>query len=286
VAVAAALQRLTTGRVAKGAFEGLIVVATNPRLDRSLRQTARRLLVRDAPADLVDAAEDVAEIVRALDRTGALSTWDLQETGIETDGLVDVVELGVLLLRVRRARRLDVVGARLTRLPPAVLELTGLAELSLAGNRLTDLPPELTGMTALTALDVRHNAFADLPAVISRMPWLRRLDLSADADPTGDHASWPGLATGLTALHRLRQLTLDGHRLDRLPDAVRGMASLERLSLCRGRLDELPQWLVELPQLGWLALDGTAVGDAEAARAVLARLRARGVVASAWPTEA
>jgi len=63
------------------------------------------------------------------------------------------------------------------------------------------------------------------------------------------------------------------------------MAALERLSLRRGRLDELPAWLTELPRLGWLALDGTPVADPAAARRVIAGLRDRGVVVSAWPTE-
>ena len=285
VTVGAALERLAGGRAARGAFEGLIVVATNPRLDRTLRQTARRLLLRDAPADLVDAASDVAEIVRALDRTGSLSTWDLQETGIETDGLVDVVELAVLLLRVRQARRLDVVNAGLVAMPPAVLELTGLNDLSLAGNRLTRLPAELAGLTALDGLDLGHNLFPDLPPVLAALGRLRRLNLAADGDPTGEHAAWPGLAVGLGALSQLRELVLDGHRLARLPDAVRRMGALERLSLRRGRLDELPGWLAELPRLGWLALDGTPIADPAAARQVITALRARGVVVSAWPTE-
>ena len=283
--VAAALDRLSAGRASGGAFEGLLVAATNPRLDRALRQTARRLLVRDAPADLVEAAEDVAEIVRALDRTGGLSTWDLQETGIETDGLVDVVTLAVLLLRVRPARRLDLVHAGITQVPPAVLDLTGLAELSLAGNRLTRLPGRLADLTALAALDVGHNAFDDLPPVVAGLTRLRRLDVSADAGPAHEHAAWPGLADGLAALADLRELVLDGHGLGSLPDAVRSMAALERLSLRRGRLDELPGWLAELPHLGWLVLDGTAVAAADDAREVIARLRDRGVAVSAWPTE-
>lgn len=283
--VGAALERLGAGRAARGAFEGLIAVATNPRLDRALRQTARRLLLRDAPADLVDAAEDVAEIVRAVERTGSLSTWDLQETGIETDGLVDVVELAALLLRVRPARRLDVVNAGLTQVPAAVLGLTGLAELSLAGNRLVTLPDGLAGLTTLASLDLGHNRFVDLPPVLARMPWLNRLDVAADADPTGDRAAWPYLPEGLTRLGRLRELILDGHALDGLPGAVRGMDALERLSLRRGLLGELPDWLADLPRLGWLALDGTPIGRSDHAREVIARLRERGVAVSAWPTE-
>ncbi|HEY6794612.1 MAG TPA: hypothetical protein VI248_08010 [Kineosporiaceae bacterium] len=284
-AVARVLQQLESSRVTRGVFEGLIVVATNPRLDRSLRQAARRLLLRDAPGDLVDAAADVAEIVRGLDRNGSLSTWDLQETGIETDGLVDVVELAVLLLRVRSARRLHVVHAGLVEVPRAVLELTGLHHLSLAGNRLTGLPAGLAGLAGLTGLDIGHNAFTDLPPVVGRMRRLHRLDVAADAGPTGDRAEWPGLAPALAGLPLLRELTLDGHRLPTLPAAVRGMASLERLSLCRGSLGELPDWLPDLPRLGWLSLDGTAVDRPEAARAVLAGLRTRGVAVSAWPTE-
>jgi hypothetical protein len=306
-----ALDQLTASRVHRGAFEGLLVVATNPRLDRPLRQAARRLLTRDAPADLFDAAEDVAEIVRALDRTGYLSTWDLQETGIETDGLVDVVELAVLLMAVRqqaRAGRLAVVRAGITtltpaigtlqalrelslddnhlvELPPAVLELRGLTDLSLAGNRLRSLPIALAGLTNLTSLSVGHNALTEFPAVLAWMPWLRRLDLAADIETADRFTAWPGLAAGLAGLTELRGLTLDGHELEHLPDGVRRMAALERLSLRRGRLGRLPDWLPELSHLRWLALDGTMIGRPEAARAVIARLRDQGATVQAWPTE-
>lgn len=307
--VGAELARLTSARARSGAFEGLIVVVTNPGLDRSLRQAARRLLLRDAPTDLVDAVEDVAEVVRGLDRSGVLSTWDLQETGVETDGLVNVVELAVLLMSVRRnarAHRLDVVRAGLTRLPDgvgelahlrrlrlddnrladlpaAVLALRGLRDLSLAGNRLAALPDGLAALGALTSLDLGHNRFVDLPAVVGRLHALRRLDVTVDV--RAGRARWPGLADGLASLPDLRELVLDGHELAELPAGVRAMAGLERLSLRHGRLGTLPQWLAYLPRLGTLTLDGTVIDAAEAARDVLAVLRTQGVAVSAWPTE-
>jgi hypothetical protein len=307
--VGAELARLTSARTHSGAFEGLIVVATNPRLDRSLRQAARRLLLRDAPADLVDAVEDVADVVRVLDRSGVLSTWDLQETGVETDGLVDVVELAVLLMSVRRnarAHRLDVVRAGLTRLPDgvgelqhlrrlrlddnrladlpaAVLALRGLRDLSLAGNRLAALPDGLAALGALASLDLGHNRFADLPAVVGRLYTLRRLDVTVDV--RAGPARWPGLVDGLAGLPDLRELVLDGHELAELPPGVLAMAGLERLSLRHGRLGTLPQWLTDLPRLGMLTLDGTAIDTADAALDVLAALRKQGTAVSAWPTE-
>jgi hypothetical protein len=311
VAVRQALEQLTASRVHRGAFEGLLVVATDPRLDRSLRQAARRLLTRDAPADLFDAAEDVAELVRTLDRTGYLSTWDLQETGIETDGLVDVVELAVLLMAARqhsRGSRLAVVRAGITtlttaigdltrlrelrlddnhlvELPPPVLRLRELTELSLAGNRLRSLPIALAGLTSLTSLRVGHNALTDFPVVLAWMPWLRRLDLAVDAEPGDRGAVWPGLAAGLSGLVGLTELTLDGHRLEELPAGIARMAGLERLSLRRGELGRLPDWLAQLPQLRWLILDGTVIGRPAAAREQIAQLRSRGATVQAWPTE-
>ena len=66
---------------------------------------------------------------------------------------------------------------QLTRLPPAIGNLTGLKELLLGGNRLTWLPAELGNLDDLTELFLEDNRLKELPSELERLTGLSILYL-------------------------------------------------------------------------------------------------------------
>ncbi len=171
--------------------------------------------------------------------------------------------------------QLDLRGCGLSELPAEVLQLADtLQVLDMSGNALTTLPDGLARLTRLHTLFASNNRYTVLPAVLGRLPLLDTLGFKANqiaevpAAALAPTLRWLILTDNrigelpptLTACTRLQKLMLTGNRLRRLPA---GMGRLQRLELLRlsanafeQAADALPDDLLALPQLAWLAHAG------------------------------
>lgn len=150
---------------------------------------------------------------------------------------------------------LDVSGNALSTLPHDLSRLTKLHTLFVSGNRLTVLPAVLGQLPRLDTLGLKANQITDVPAS-SLAPTLRWLILTDNRINS--------LPPTLTDCSQLQKLMLAGNRLCQLP---RGMGRLQRLELLRlsaNRFeqaeDALPEELIAMPQLAWLAYAGNPFG--------------------------
>ncbi|HEX3142136.1 MAG TPA: protein kinase, partial [Rhizobacter sp.] len=195
------------------------------------------------PHALTPTAASTLARLRAGELQGS-TRLDLRHCGLtelptEVLGLADTLEV------------LDVSGNALAALPDSMACLSRLHTLFASNNRFTSLPPVLGRLPALDTLGFKANQIAEVPAQ-ALAPTLRWLIL------TDNHIT--NLPSTLTACPRMQKLMLAGNHLGQLP---RGMGRLQRLELLRlsaNRFerveDALPDELLALPRLAWLAHAG------------------------------
>jgi hypothetical protein len=196
--------------------------------------------------------------------------------------------------RLAGATHLDLRHCDLDEFPRELFALADTLEmLDLSGNRLRALPDDLPRLHALRILFCSNNPFETLPAVLGRC---ERLDIAgfkanaiAHVPPEALHPNlrWlilsdnriASLPETLGDCHRLQKLALAGNRLAGLP---KGLARCERLELIRlsanrfeTLADALPEGLLALPRLAWLAYAGNPFNAAREARALQATPIAR-----------
>ncbi|MGN6526099.1 MAG: leucine-rich repeat-containing protein kinase family protein [Burkholderiaceae bacterium] len=188
--------------------------------------------------------------------------------------------------RLAGATRLDLRHAGLDRVPPEVLALGDTLEaLDLSGNRLEALPPDFERLHRLRVLFASNNRFAALPDVLGRCRELDICGFKANAIAHVPAAALPAslrwliltdnrvesLPDSLAACTRLRKLMLAGNRLARLPDPS-GWQRLELVRLAANRFerraDALPEALLALPRLAWIAFGGNPFNAGDEARAL------------------
>ena len=189
--------------------------------------------------------------------------------------------------RLAGATHLDLRHCALDEFPREILELADtLVTLDLSSNRLRALPDDLPRLRALRTLFCSANPFETLPAVLGRCENLDIVGFKANAIAHVPPESIPAnlrwlilsdnrieaMPETLGDCRRLMKLALAGNRLARLP---RGIARCERLELLRlsanrfERLeDALPEGLLALPRLTWLAYAGNPFNAAQEARAL------------------
>ena len=160
---------------------------------------------------------------------------------------------------------LDLSGNRLRTLPDDLPRLRALRTLFCSNNLFETLPPSLGACPELDLVGFKANAIAHVPAeaLSPQLRWLILSDNRVEAMP----------AT-LGDCRRLRKLALAGNRLTALPA---GIANCEALELARlsanhfARLeDALPEGLLALPRLTWLAYAGNPFNVVQEAKALAA----------------
>lgn len=176
------------------------------------------------------------------------------------------------------SRRLDLPatpGERLVRLPPEVFRLADTLEvLNLAGHALTSLPDDLPRLHRLKVIFGSGNPFTELPPVLGRCGRLEMVGFRGCglervvADALPPQLRWltltdnrlEELPPALGERPRLEKLMLSGNRLQALPASLAHSRRLALLRLAANpALAELPEGLLDLPELAWLALAGTAL---------------------------
>ena len=188
--------------------------------------------------------------------------------------------------RLAGATRLDLRHAGLTDFPREILGLADtLRVLDLSGNALVDLPPGFERLQALEVLFCSNNRFTGLPPVLGRCARLDIVGFKANAIEHVPAAAIPAslrwliltdnriaaLPETLAACTRLRKLMLAGNRLRALPAGVEAWQALELVRLAANRFerrrDALPDALLALPRLAWIAFAGNPFNADDEARA-------------------
>ena len=191
--------------------------------------------------------------------------------------------------RLAGATHLDLRHCALDEFPREIFALADtLASLDLSSNRLRALPDDLPRLRALRTLFCSANPFETLPAVLGQCTSLDIVGFKANAirhvPPESIPASlrWLILSDNrieampetLGDCRRLMKLALAGNRLVRLPAAIARCERLELLRVSANRFERLehalPDGLLALPRLTWLAFAGNPFNAAQEARALAA----------------
>ena len=171
-------------------------------------------------------------------------------------------------------RRLD-LSAGLTTFPREIFDLADTLEvLNLSGNALTSLPDDLPRLHRLRVVFCSGNPFTELPAVLGQCAQLEMVGFKscqirhvpAAALPprlrwlilTDNHITT--LPAEIGQCPQLQKLMLAGNQLQQLPPALAQCQQLELLRFSANPMADagsLPDWLLQLPRLAWLARAGT-----------------------------
>ena len=183
--------------------------------------------------------------------------------------------------RLTGATQLDLRGCGLHQLPPEVLTLADtLQVLDLSANALQALPDAFTRLQKLRVLFCSDNRFTELPAVLGRCAALNTIGFKANQIARVPAQALPPLLRWLILTDnritelpeslgdcgRLQKLMLAGNRLRRLPARIAHCQRLELLRLAANQFeraeDALPEGLLALPRLAWLAHAGNPFSQA------------------------
>ena len=165
---------------------------------------------------------------------------------------------------------LDLSSNRLRALPDDLPRLHALRTLFCSNNLFETLPASLGACPALDLVGFKANAIAHVPAsaLSPRLRWLILSDNRVDA--------MPGT---LGACRGLRKLALAGNRLSTLPQGIANCEALELIRLSANAFarieDALPDGLLALPRLSWLAYAGNPFNVDQETRALAATPIAR-----------
>ncbi len=185
-----------------------------------------------------------------------------------------------------RTGRLD-LSCGLSEFPREVFALADTLEvLNLSGNALSSLPDDLPRLHRLRVLFCSDNRFTELPPVLGRCPQLEMAGFKANRIEQVSAASlapslrWliltdnriAELPEAIGECTRMQKLMLAGNHLSQLPQTLAGCRQLELLRIAANRFesmaDALPECLLALPQLAWLATAGNPFGHEHESRAL------------------
>jgi hypothetical protein len=191
--------------------------------------------------------------------------------------------------RLAGATQLDLRHCGLDEFPREIFALAQtLTMLDLSGNRLRTLPEDLPRLRVLRTLFCSNNLFETLPPALGACPELDLVGFKANAiarvppEALSPRLRWLILSDNrveampgtLGDCRRLRKLALAGNRLSALPAGIARCEALELARLSANRFmrieDALPEGLLALPRLAWLAYAGNPFSAAQEASALAA----------------
>ena len=166
-------------------------------------------------------------------------------------------------------KKLDLRQSKITMLPPSIGTLRSLTDLDGSLSSLGSLPDEIGCLANLVRLDLTDaRKFESLPASIGRLQNLKELRLPTIMrlpSEIGNLVRLKFLSLGVTGikslpssfgrLQNLRELLIYSSRLNRLPDSIGNLTSLEKLKVDAG-IKSLPPSIGKLQNLRELILPG------------------------------
>ncbi|MEO5796477.1 MAG: leucine-rich repeat-containing protein kinase family protein, partial [Rhodoferax sp.] len=171
-------------------------------------------------------------------------------------------------------QRLDLSDG-LTTFPPEIFDLADTLEvLNLSGNALGALPDDLPRLHRLRVIFCSGNPFTELPAVLGQCAQLEMVGFKSCQIRTVPAAALPPrlrwliltdnhittLPAEIGQCLQMQKLMLAGNQLQQLPPELAQCQQLELLRISANPMADagtLPDWLLRLPQLAWLARAGT-----------------------------
>ena len=229
------------------------------------------MALSELPADVVDMPGVVklnlsCNELRDMPSSVVKMTW-LRHLSLTNNKLMRMPEC---LCQLTWLEALQLDDNMITELPLAVNAMNNLRALSLAHNTLAALPVKLTGLSKLRRLSLDGNAIGDIPRAVLQLTTLRMLSMRACAVavlPEGltnlqalqelhvnDNAL--DLLPDLSVCSHLEILRLSNNHLQALPPSVVELGSLRELSLLGNLISRLPDDFTRLTQLELLHLDG------------------------------
>jgi hypothetical protein len=168
---------------------------------------------------------------------------------------------------LRGVKELDLSDCALSALPAEMGDLSQLERLNAANNpMLSSLPESFARLRKLRIAFFLGCGFSDVPLVLGSLPELFMLSFKSNRVARVAERALPARLGWLILTDNvleelpaslptgLRKLMLAGNRLRALPaSAVAPLQQLELVRLADNRLEELPQELLRLPRLAWLA---------------------------------
>lgn len=163
------------------------------------------------------------------------------------------------------------IAAGLRDFPTEIFALADTLEsLDLSGNRLSQLPADFGRLHNLKIAFFSDNDFEEYPAVLADCPHLEMVGFKANRiaripdEALSPQLRWliltdnqiRELPAGIGRCTRLQKCMLAGNELTSLPPEMANCRSLELLRIPANRLQVLPDWLLALPRLSWLAFGG------------------------------
>ncbi|WP_310484710.1 leucine-rich repeat-containing protein kinase family protein [Chamaesiphon sp. VAR_48_metabat_403] len=175
--------------------------------------------------------------------------------------------------KLQGIKRLD-LAAGLTEFPIEIFDLADSLEiLNLSDNHLRSLPADLIRLKNLKIIFLSNNDFELVPEVLADCQHLSMVGFKSNKIRVFDENVLPlgvrwliltdnqleRLPNSIGKLLSLQKLMLAGNQLRSLPDEMAACQNLELIRLAANRLESLPQWLFTLPRLSWLAYAGNPV---------------------------
>ena len=174
-----------------------------------------------------------------------------------------------------RAANLDLTGLGLEYLPQEIGKLEHLEYLDLSHNQLKELPCEMACLKNLKKLFLTKNDFTEFPDVVGKLASLEMFSIKSNKIASiGCSQNIPSAVNWLiltdnriqelpddfgTHLPLIRKLAMSGNCLKELPASFGNLTQLELVRLSNNRIERIPDMLIALPRLAWVALGGNPV---------------------------
>ncbi len=159
----------------------------------------------------------------------------------------------------------------LTTFPQALFDLADTLEvLDMTDNKLSSLPDDFGKFKKLRILFLSNNNFTELPKVLAKCPSLLMIGFRNNQIAAVPENALPlttrwliltdndieTLPDSIGDLHLLQKCMLSGNKLTTFPKTMHQCHNLELLRIAVNHLKALPDFLLNLPKLSWLAYSG------------------------------
>lgn len=155
--------------------------------------------------------------------------------------------------------------------PKEILTLADTLEiLDLSDNDLSELPDSITELKKLKILFFARNKFVEFPKILSECPSLNMIGFKSNQMRVVPENAFPKklnwliltdnkiekLPQSIGNATKLQKCGLAGNLIKELPVEMAKCVELELLRVSVNQLKSIPNWLLELPKLSWVAFGG------------------------------